>query len=156
MISQPLQEIWTEYLAQTNKLLQALHEQTAAVILRDPARLERLQPELERQIAEVRTIDERAIGCARQIAEQIGSEPSFRCLVKTLDAKEGRQLQAMANKVIQAAQRVQGIIRKNQTLIENEMAFNAGSLALIAKAVEEDEGSFAAKSYAAVLVDQVA
>lgn len=156
MISEPLQMIWSEYLAESERLLGSLHEQTAAVMLRDPARLERIQPELTKRIALIQSIDERAIDCAKGLAERAGCEPNFRSLVKTLEVKEGRQLHALANRVIQTAQRVQGVIRKNQALIENEMAFNAGSLALIAKAVEDEEGKFGVKTHAAVLIDQVA
>lgn len=156
MISEPLQAIWTEYLDKSNKLLGSLHEQTAAVMLRDPARLERLQPTLEQQIATIQTVDDRAISCARGLAESLGCDHNFRSLVKNLEQKESRQLQALANKVIQTAQRVQGVIRKNQALIENEMAFNAGSLALIAKSVEEEDGQFGTRTHAAVLLDEVA
>lgn len=156
MITNELQKLWWDWLGQSERLLRSLHEQTAAVMLRDVERVERLQPELTRMIIQLQEIDGRAVAVAKKLAEDLGTQPNFRSLVTALEKAEAQQVIALSNRVKAAAQTVQGVIEKNQSLIENELAFVSGSLHLLAKAVEESEGKFAQKSHAAVLVDQVA
>ncbi len=154
MKTKKLQSIWWEYLNTAEKLLRVLHEQTAAVMLRDLERLERIQPNLEKLLDELVNIDETAVDCAREITDSIGVERSFKALIKALDEPEAQELQALANNVKAKAHTVQSVIQKNQELIMNELAFVAGSLHLIAKTAEQQEGQFGIKSHAAVLIDQ--
>lgn len=156
MKTNELQKLWWEWLGQSERLLRGLHEQTAAVMLRDVERVEKLQPELTRMIVQLQEIDERAVAAAKVLAEELGAKPSFRSLVEALEKTEAQQFIALSNRVKAAAQNVQGVIEKNQALIINELAYVEGSLHLIAKAQEESEGQFGQKSHAAVLLDQVA
>ncbi len=156
MITQELQTIWWDYLGTTERILRSLHEQTAAVMLRDVNRVESLQPEITRLLDSLQTIDERAVTCAKGLAEKLGAEPNFRSLVNALSEDEARHVHALANRVKAAAQSVQGVVRKNQALIENELTFVTGSLHLLARAAENENGKFATKSHAAVLIDQKA
>lgn len=154
MITNELQAIWREWLAESERVLRLLHEQTAGVMLRDVERVERLQPEIEKHIEILREIDSRAVECARTIAEQLGCKPSFKDMVSKLDREEAQAVHAIANKVKAAAQNVQGVVTKNRALIENELAYVAGSLHLLAKTAENQEGAFGTRSHAAVLLDQ--
>lgn len=154
MKTNELQKLWWDWLGQSERLLRSLHEQTAAVMLRDVERVERLQPELTRMIDALREIDEKAVALARGLAEELETKPNFRSLVDALEKTEAQQVIALSNRVKAAAQTVQAVIEKNQSLIENELAFVAGSLHMLAKAAEESEGQFAQKAHAAVLLDQ--
>jgi hypothetical protein len=156
MITKELQAIWWEWLGHSERLLRSLHEQTAAVMLRDVERVERLHPEIARQIGGLQEIDERAVACARGLAEELGCKPTFRSLADALQKDEAREVHAIANRVKAAAQTVQAVIDKNQALIENELAYVAGSLHLLAKATENKEGAFGTRTHAAVLLDQTA
>lgn len=156
MITKELQAIWREWLGESEHLLRLLHEQTAGVMLRDVARVERLQPEIDRHIETLREVDSRAVECARKITDRLGCKPSFKDIVAKLDKEEAQAVHAIANRVKAAAQTVQGVVAKNRSLIENELAYVAGSLHLLAKTAENQEGAFGTRTHAAVLLDQKA
>lgn len=156
MITRELQTLWWDWLGTSERLLRSLHEQTAAVTLRDVARVERIQPELDTLLERVRSIDESAAACAKKLAEDLGTEPNLRSLVCALEKVEAQQLQGLANRVMVAARNLQEVLAKNRTLIENELTYVNGSLTLIAKAAVEGGGKFAVTGKTAVLVDHAA
>ncbi len=134
MKTRELQTLWWDWLGTSERLLRSLHEQTAAVTLRDVSRVQRIQPELDALLERVRSIDERAVACAQRLAEELETEPSLRGLVRVLDKAEAQQLQGLANRVMVAARNVQDVLEKNRKLIEGEMLYINGTLTLIAKA----------------------
>ena len=70
MKTRELQTLWWDWLGTSERLLRSLHEQTAAVTLRDVARVERIQPELDALIERMRLIDEQAVACANRLADE--------------------------------------------------------------------------------------
>lgn len=153
-----LQTLWWDWLSTSERLLRSLHEQTAALTLRDVERVMRIQPELDSMLARLREIDDAAAACAIRLAEELGTEANLRSLVRVLDKAEGQQLQSVANRVMVAARNVQHVLDKNKALLENEMEYVNGTLTLIAKVAHEQKGPYKgrASSHAAVLVDQAA
>jgi hypothetical protein len=157
MRTRELQTLWWDWLSTSERLLRSLHEQTAALTLRDVARVERIQPELDQMLVRMKQIDDSATACARQLAEEMDTELSLRGLVRVLDKVEGQQVQSIANRVTVAARNVQSVLAKNRALIENEMTYINGTLTLIAKAATEAQGPYKRSGdRAAVLVDSVA
>lgn len=157
MRTRELQTLWWDWLSTSERLLRSLHEQTAALTLRDVARVERIQPELDSLLDRVKQIDERAAACARKLAEEMETEPSLRGLVRVLDKAEAQQVQSIANRVMVAARNVQAVLDKNRALIENEMTYINGTLTLIAKTATEAQGPYKqSPDRAAVLVDHAA
>jgi len=156
MKTRDLQKLWWDWLSTSERLLRSLYEQTAALTLRDVARVERIQPELDGLMALMQSIDEQAAVSARKLAEEAGVEPNLRSLVGTLEKAEAQQVQSVANRVMVAARNVQKVLDKNRALIDSELVYTSGTLALIAKAASESQGPFASESRAAVLVDNVA
>ncbi|HVL37899.1 MAG TPA: flagellar export chaperone FlgN [Fimbriimonadaceae bacterium] len=156
MKTRELQTLWWDWLSTSERLLRSLHEQTAALTLRDVARVEKIQPELDAMLEKMREIDDHAAACARKLAEELGTEPSLRGLVRVLDKAEAQQVQSIANRVTVAARNVQQVLSKNRTLIENELIYVNGTLTLIAKAGAEASGPFNPPKQAAVLVDTAA
>jgi len=157
MRTRELQTLWWDWLSTSERLLRSLHEQTAALTLRDVARVERIQPELDSLLDRVKQIDERAATCARKLAEELDTEPSLRGLVRVLDKAEAQQVQSIANRVMVAARNVQAVLDKNRALIENEMTYINGTLTLIAKTATEAQGPYKqSPDRAAVLVDHAA
>jgi hypothetical protein len=156
MKTRELQTLWWDWLGTSERLLRSLHEQTAAITLRDVARVERIQPELDALLERVRSIDEAAAACARKLAEDLGTEPNLRSLVLVLEKAEAQQLQGLANRVTVAARNLQDVFAKNRALIENELTYVNGTLTLIARAAVESNGRFGSQSGSAVLVDQAA
>jgi len=159
MKTRELQTLWWDWLSTSERLLRSLYEQTAALTLRDVARVERIQPELDQMLGRIQEIDRDAATCARRLAEELGVEASFRSLVQVLDKAEAQQIQGLANRVTIASRNVQEVLKKNRALIENEMTYINGTLTLIAKATVESEGPFKSKKGSgstAVLVDQAA
>jgi hypothetical protein len=155
MKTRELQTLWWDWLGTSERLLRSLHEQTAAVTLRDVARVERIQPELDALLERVRAIDERAVACAKGLAEELGTEPTLRGLVRVLDKAEAQQLQGLANRVTVAARNVQDVLDKNRKLIECEMTYINGTLTLIAKAAVSPKMPYRRRRDP-ILVDQAA
>ena len=142
MKSRELQTLWWDWLSTSERLLRSLYEQTAALTLRDVARVERIQPELDAMMERIRTIDQAAVTCAVKLAEELETEPNLRGLVRVLEKAEAQQLQGLANRVTVAARNVQAVVAKNRTLIENEVTYINGTLTLIAKAVVDAQGPY--------------
>jgi hypothetical protein len=157
MRTRELQTLWWDWLSTSERLLRSLHEQTAALTLRDVARVERIQPELDQMLVRMQQIDDKATACARKLAEDMDTELSLRGLVRVLEKAEAQQVQSIANRVTVAARNVQAVLTKNRALIENEMTYINGTLTLIAKAASEAQGPYRpVRDLAAVLVDRVA
>lgn len=156
MKSRELQRLWWDWLGTSERLLHSLHEQTAALTLRQVDRIERIQPELDSLLTRIQDIDFKASSCAKGLAEELGSEPSLRSLVRALEKSEAEQVQQIANRVTVAARNIQHVMNKNRVLIENELDYVNGSAVFIAKAATKSQGKFAATSHAAVLLDQAA
>ena len=156
MHTRQLQQLWWDWLSTSERLLRSLHEQTAALTLRDAPRVQRIQPELDQMLDLMRDIDDKAAACAKKLAEELGTEPNFRSLVRVLEKTEAQQLQSVANRVMVAARNVQAVIDKNQALIHNEMNYIGGTLTLMARAAGDAQGPFNRPSRAAILIDQAA
>ena len=125
MKTRDLQTHWWDWLSTSERLLRSLHEQTAALTLRDVARVERIQPEVDQMLERMRSIDATAATCAQKLAAEMDTEPSLRGLVRVLEKAEAQQVQSIANRVTVAARNVQHVIAKNQCLIESEMSHDS-------------------------------
>lgn len=142
MKSRELQTFWWDWLATSERLLRSLHEQTAALILRDATRVERLQPEIDLLTSKLCQIDEAAVASVHQLAEDLGTEPQLRSFTKVLDKAEAQQLHGLANKVSVAARNVQEVLNKNKKLLENEMTYVNGTLTLLARTAAVKEKGY--------------
>lgn len=152
-----LQNIWISWLSAADKLTGILHEQTVALTLRDINRIERLQPNLNNGMKELRDLDAKAIACATELAVSLGVEPNVRSLASVLEKAEASRLQELANKVIVTTRNLSHLIQKNRTLIENELTYVNGTLTLIAKTAEAERKPLRSKPVStAVLMDQAA
>ena len=156
MKTKQLQTHWWDWLSTSERLLRVLHEQTAALTLRDVARVERIQPDLDGLLYKMKEIDDNAAACAKTLADELGSEPNLRSLVTALEKAEAQQVQQIANRVKVAAQHVEGVMTKNRALIESELTYVNGTLTLIAKAAAEAKGPYEKAGHGAVLLDQAA
>lgn len=152
-----LEKLWWDWLSTAERLLRSLYEQTAALTLRDIARVERIQPELDSMMALMAEIDLKAVECARELAEEKGCDPHLLALVLALPKDEGMQLQSVANRVIVVGRNVQDVIAKNRRLIENELETVQGTMAVVAREAVEQNKKYTGKTKEAnVLVNQVA
>ncbi len=156
MKSRPLQALWWDWLSTAERLQRSLAEQCAALTLRDLSRVERIQPDLESLMQRMKTIDEQAAAATRSLAEDLGVEPMLRSIVAALPQAEAQQVQAIAQRVCIAGDNISASLGRNRTLIENELTYVNGSLALIAKVASEQDGQFATSKAETVLMDQVA
>ena len=156
MKTKQLQTYWWDWLSTSERLLRVLHEQTAALTLRDVERIQRLQPDLDALLQLMKEIDDNAATCAKTLAEELGTEPNLRSLVNVLDKAEAQQVQSIANRVKVAANHVEGVMAKNRGLIENELTYVNGTLTLIAKVASEAKGPYERVSPGAVLLDRAA
>lgn len=156
MKTKDLQARWNDWLRAADSLLLSLHEQTAAVTLRDIARVERLQPMLETHLKGLADIDAQAVDQARRLSEQLGTEPTLRGLVGGLDRAEGQALHALANRVTMVARKIEATMEKNRALLENEMTYVNGTLTLIAKAAGSPPTPYRRRTVGPVLMDAAA
>jgi hypothetical protein len=151
-----LQTLWWDWLSTSERLLRSLHEQTAAVTLRDIDRVERIQPELNTLLERLAKIDEDAMTCANRIASDLGVHSSVKAIVQRLEKAEGQQLHGLANRVTIVARNLQEVLAKNRKLIENEMTYINGTLTLIAKAAVHVRSPYKKRVVEHVLMDKVA
>ncbi|HMS55185.1 MAG TPA: flagellar export chaperone FlgN [Fimbriimonadaceae bacterium] len=156
MKTKELQKLWWDWLGTSERLLHSLYEQTAALTLRDANRVERIQPELDRMLERIQEIDEAAAVCAKELAEELGTESNLRSLVQALDKTEAQQVQQIANRVTVAAKNIQHVLDKNKALIQSELDYVGGTITLIAKVASEQNGKYGQTTHAAVLLDQAA
>ena len=126
-----LQALWWDWLSTAERLLLSLHEQTANLSLRKVERLEEIQPEIDDLMARMKQIDDQAVASAKGLAEEFGCEPNLRSLVGALEKAEAQEVQALANRVIVAGRNVYKIVAKNRALLENELEYVNGTLALV-------------------------
>lgn len=152
-----LQRLWWDWLSTSERLLSTLHEQTAALTMRQVDRLETLQPEMDILMSKMAAIDDHAVACAKTLAAGLDCEPNLRSLVTALPKVEGEEVQAIANRVIVAGRNVQKVIDKNRALIENELEYVNGSMTVIAQEAVASQGPYKGKrSQANVLMNQAA
>ena len=152
-----LQTLWWDWLSTAERLLLSLHEQTAALTLRRVERLEAIQPEIDTMMTKLKEIDDKAVTSAKGLAEEFGCEPELRSLVDVLEKAEAQEVQSFANRVIVVGRNVQELIDRNRALIENELEYVNGTLAIVDRTVREQQGPYVAKTKAGSLVmDQVA
>lgn len=140
--TQQLQSLWWDWLNMSERLLLTLHEQTVGLTLRDAERLDRLQPEIDFMMTKMQSIDDHAAACARKLAEELGTESHLRSLTQALEKAEAQQVQALANRIIVVGRNIQAVIDKNRRLIEAELEYTNGTLALVARAVAEQENQY--------------
>lgn len=150
---------WNDWLSAGDRLLITLHEQTAAVTLRDVSRLDKLTPQIAEGLKLVREADVRATEGLKTLAEELGIELGLRTIVATLPKPEGQLLQATANKIVVLDQRIGVVIARNRELLQKETTYVDGTLTLIAKAAKPNaKGPYGRKapSTEAVLMDAAA
>lgn len=156
-MTKDLQTLWWDWLSTAERLQLSLHEQTGALTLRDHDRVKRIQPELDAMLSHMQQIDDLAATSAHELAEELGCEPNLRSLVGVLEKAEAQQVQALANRVIVAGRNVQKLIDRNRVLIESEIEYVHGTMAVVARAADEQQGPYKTKTgHAVVMVDQVA
>lgn len=152
-----LEKLWNAWLVKSDEVVSLLHEQTAALTMRQVERLESLQPELDRHMDEMSVIDGQAAACAKGLAEEFSCEANLRSLVGVLEKADAQRVQALANKVIVAGRNIQRVIEKNKALIENELEYVNGTLTVMATEGQKSEGPYAPRrSQANVLMNQAA
>lgn len=147
-----LQTMWWDWLSTAERLLLSLHEQTASLTLRKIERLEEIQPEIDTLMAKMKEIDDNAVTSAKGLAEDFGCEPDLRSLVGALEKAEAQEVQAIANRVIVVGRNVQEVIDKNRDLIENELEYVNGTMAVVNRVAHEQQGPYAKKNRDANLV----
>jgi hypothetical protein len=157
MKSRELQRAFWDWLSTAERLNRSLAEQQAALQLRDVARVESIQPELEMLSNRMREIDQTAAASTESLAEQLGTRANVRSIVEALNPAEARQVEALSRRVEVVASNLEERSMRNRKLIENELTYVGGTLALIAQAAQEQQGAFApTTTVGPVLVDQVA
>ncbi len=137
-----LEQLWWDWLGTSERLLRSLHEQTAALTLRQSDRVSRINPEIDNLMTQMESIDTKAVTCLKELAEEFGVEPNIRSIGQVLEKAEAQQLQSVANRVIVAGRNVQNVIIKNRALIENELEFVNGTMALVAKTATEKQKAY--------------
>jgi len=152
-----LEQLWNRWLVKSEDVIALLHQQTAALTMRQVERLEMIQPELDAEMEMMGEIDSKAAACAKGLAEEVGCEPHLRGLVNVLEKADAQRVQALANKVIVAGRNVQRVIEKNKALIENELEYVNGSITVICTETQKSDGPYAPRrSQANVLMNQAA
>ena len=103
---------WNQWLKTSDELIQVLHEQTAAITLRNQPKVEELSLEITHFLAELSALDQQAMQNAAALS-------ATRARTKDLlDKAETQELLAMANRVKVTARALNELIEKNRVLEE--------------------------------------
>lgn len=156
MITRELQKNWWDWLGTAERLQRSLTEQSAALALRDVGRVEKIQPELERLSTKLQDLDRLAAASTLELAESLGVTPKVRSIVDALPPVEARQVESLANRIRIVGDNVKQRMSKNRALIESELDFVHGSIAIVAEAVQNNQGDYAPTKSEPILVNQVA
>ena len=146
MKTRELQILWWDWLSSAERLLRILREQTSALTARDVDRIDTIQPELERLLEHMKRLDEEAAVSANKLAEILGTDTKFRSIVGALEGAEAQQIQTLGGRVAAVSKNVKETLSKNRALIENELNYVNGTLALIAHTLQDDETSYKSKA----------
>lgn len=107
---------WNQWLLSSNDLMQVLHEQTAAITLRNHVRQEEIDSEITHCLAELAALDEQASGHANALAAEKGLSRSSLGWKGCLEKAAALELLAMANQVKVAARELDVLMEKNRQL----------------------------------------
>jgi hypothetical protein len=121
MLTNDLQQVWGEWLATAENLVQKMHEQTVGVTLRDFERIHRLQPEIAALLARLTALESEADSMVRHLGEVVASGTSLAALAKTLEQVEARQLLGLANRVSAESRVIGTLVEKNNRLISEKL-----------------------------------
>lgn len=156
MKSKEIQRHYWDLLSTSERLLRSLAEQSAALTLHDTHRVESIQPELEMLLGRLQTIDEKVAISIQALAASLGVHPTMRSIVEKLNSAEARQVEALSNRVLTVSKNVKEKMAMNRRLIESELEYMAGTMAIVAHAVQENQGKFAVASGGNLTLNQVA
>jgi len=156
MKSRDLQRIWWDWLSTAERINRTLAEQTAALTLREVGRIESIQEDIASQSLVLNDIDKKAVAATQELAGELGVMPGLRSIVEALSPAEARQVESLAKRVEIVGANLKERLDRNRKLIESELTYVGGTLALIAKVAQEQQTSFAVAQVGAVLMDQVA
>lgn len=157
MITREIQILWWDWLSTAERLLKSLKDQTNALTTRNVDQIDTLQPELERLMEHMRKLDEEAVVSATKLADNLGVDPKFRSISEALEKAEAQQFNALATRVSAVSKNVRDTLAKNRALIENELSYVNGTLAMVAMTLQDDENSYKSKApRRPALVNQVA
>ena len=121
MRSEELQNLWFEWLDQSVVVLQTLHEETAALMLKDTERVKRVQPVLQQLLNDLTDIDEQALAAAKRLADSLAIHPDIETLTIALGKEEAQELLGLSNRVKAEARTIEGVIKKNRRLFREEL-----------------------------------
>jgi hypothetical protein len=137
-----LESLWWDWLSTGERLLRSLYEQSMALTLRDMERVQCIQSELDTMLSRMQKVDTQAAQVAEKLALELGGKPSFRGLLSVLDQKEAHKIEAIATRVKIVAKNLSDQLEENQLLLENELRYVSGTLALIAKVSHDQQGTY--------------
>lgn len=156
MRSKDLQRHYWDWLSTAERLQRSLAEQTAALTLRDITRVESIQPDLDRMLERLQTIDQQAAASTRELAASLGVEPALRSIMEALTQAEARQVDTLSQRIKIVGENVRTRFAMNRKLIESELDYVAGTMAIVSQVAKESQGQFAVVAAGPVLMNQVA
>lgn len=109
---------WNQWLKSSDELLQVLHEQTAAITLRNAEKVEALDPEINHFLAELTALDHQASSHANALAVECKLADSLIGWKGCMPKDQALDLLALANQVKVAARTLDTLIAKNAALAE--------------------------------------
>lgn len=111
-----LHDAYESWLATYNDAAIAMHEQTAAIVLRDSQKLSLVAETTNAHLIKLHEIEAEANRILSELADHCGTPTSILCLSRALPSGEGEKLHALANRIVVASRTLMSINRKNHRL----------------------------------------
>lgn len=109
-------DIWTEWLSTCDATIASLHEQTAALVLRDPDKLQQVRMASQEGIDSLRFMDRLASDAIEELAADLETAVDVIAISRALPKLEGEKLHALANQVAVSARYLASVQAKNLNL----------------------------------------
>ncbi len=130
MKTRALQTLWWDWLSTAERLGRILNDQSKKLMARDIDAVHELQPDIERLMNRMRSVDDQAIDIGNNLASELGVDANMEAILTQLSDREAIQVRAIVNKVKVVSKNIAESIETNRRLAENEYDFINGTIAL--------------------------
>jgi hypothetical protein len=149
-----LASVWSEWCRAAQALLSILNEQADALTRRDTERVEELLPLVEDRRETLEAVDSRARGASAALAARLGAAATLTGIAAKLPSADASVLAELSAQVTRLGSEVRQAMVRNHALIENELAYVAGTLTLIGQALRQPPTPYGKASTGALTLDR--
>lgn len=156
MTARRLATVWSSWLYEAQSLVALLDKQSEALVRRDAEQVDAQLPEIEAKKAALETVDATARIACQEMAAELAVEPHLTAIARRLPEADAAMLSSLAKQIEVTGDRLRAAMVRNHALIENELAYFAGTLNVIGQALRDPATPYAGGAPTALTLDRTA